>query len=338
MMTFSKITAYIFQQSDSELLKKTAYSLSSVFLLIAPFFIVIDLLDGEYFTASMVSILFFVGCINIWIFRKRNTYYPAVTLILLLPIYLMFNYHLIHTEKMIGIIWTFPFLVGFYFALPERLGWIANICCILVTAAASFDVFTTGIAIRITISETIVSLFIATLVSLLNRQNQELAKQVSIDTLTGLLNRKTLKSTLRQGIFAWQTQQQPASILYIDLDHFKPINDKYGHHTGDHVIAATAQLITTQFANDAKLYRLGGEEFLAFLPNTTAAEALAKAEGLRQCIAETNITIDNTTRLNVTASIGVSEYQAPDTWEQWIHKADANMYQAKDNGRNNVVI
>lgn len=338
MMTFSDITAYIFQKSNSELVKKTAYSLSSIFLLIAPLFIIIDLLDGELFTAGMVSILFFAGCINVWIFRKKDTYYPAVTLLLLLPIYLVFNYHLIHTEEMIGIIWTFPFLVGFYFALPEKLGWIANICCILVTAAASFDVFSTGIAIRITVSETIVSLFIATLVNMLNRQNQELAQQANLDSLTGLLNRKTLENTLNQAILARQTQQQPASILCIDLDHFKRINDRYGHHTGDTVLSATAQLLTTQFTKDAKLYRLGGEEFLAFLPNTTAAEALAKAERLRQCIAETNMTIDNTTTLNVTASIGVSEYQPPNTWEQWIHKADANMYQAKNNGRNSVVI
>lgn len=161
------------------------------------------------------------------------------------------------------------------------------------------------------------------------------------DELTQLSNRRVFMETLYETIESARETQQPLSLLMLDLDHFKSINDKYGHQVGDQVIQAAAKLMKENFKAEDCLARYGGEEFCVILANTQADVALEKAEDLRQKIDKHTIT--NNSKLNLSASIGLLTWNPktcpiPVDSNLLLEVADNALYQAKRDGRNCVRI
>jgi diguanylate cyclase (GGDEF)-like protein len=155
------------------------------------------------------------------------------------------------------------------------------------------------------------------------------------DRLTGVVNRETLLSTLGSEIERATRHHKWLSVAFIDIDRFKPINDTYGHHTGDRVLRDIARLIGDHIRASDLFGRYGGEEFMLILPETTPEEATVLAEKLRQLVMDHPLTIAPRQTLQVTISIGVagdlgSQLQA----DRLVDQADAAMYAAKSLGRN----
>ncbi|MEQ1594985.1 MAG: GGDEF domain-containing protein [Casimicrobium sp.] len=149
------------------------------------------------------------------------------------------------------------------------------------------------------------------------------------DSLTGLFNRRGLKEAVSA------LSLENSSLLMLDLDHFKSVNDDFGHEQGDRVIALFARCAQTSLPANAVLARLGGEEFCALLPNANPADALAAAEALRVEFAQASITLGHTRPHTV--SIGVATYDAEAlTLSKLMQHADQALYRAKRNGRNCV--
>lgn len=170
-----------------------------------------------------------------------------------------------------------------------------------------------------------------------NRQLQEkLQDQANRDPLTGLYNRRYLDDSLTREMARCLRQGDPLSLVLIDLDRFKSVNDDYGHNTGDEVINQLGLVLTTLSRASDIVCRFGGEEFLVVLPGTGLEAAEARAEEYRRMFESTPIpTEDN--HLSVTLSAGVAcSYReiAPD---DLIRLADQALYQAKETGRNRVV-
>lgn len=166
-----------------------------------------------------------------------------------------------------------------------------------------------------------------------NIQLQDLA---SHDPLTGVMNARAYYTSCDQLIHLSQRENQPFSVLFIDLDHFKRINDNHGHDAGDHVLRTVAQVIQTQVRSSDVVGRIGGEEFSVFLPNTDVTGACTVAETLRSAIEASQPQVDDV-RLTVTASIGVASKRLQDQSMVAIQKtADLAMYEAKKQGRNRV--
>lgn len=164
------------------------------------------------------------------------------------------------------------------------------------------------------------------------------------DTLTNLYNRRYVNQRLEEEVSRAQREQQPISILYIDIDHFKQINDKYGHLNGDSVLRYVSNHLKHGLRLSDVLGRFGGEEFIAILPNTAESSALAIAERLRELIASQDIDIASKDgNLHVTVSIGITtllptdELSIDQTIETMLSQADAALYHAKGQGRNSVV-
>jgi two-component system, sensor histidine kinase LadS len=156
-----------------------------------------------------------------------------------------------------------------------------------------------------------------------------------IDPLTGLLNRRAF---LEQGNALWAQavrHQSPLTLIMLDLDHFKAINDRYGHDMGDSSLRATAQLLVQQCRTGDAVARWGGEEFLLLLPQTTLEEALLLAERLRQAIAAVSLQ-SGLDQVTLSASFGVIGRDRQEHLEQLINAADERLYQAKQHGRNRV--
>jgi polar amino acid transport system substrate-binding protein len=162
--------------------------------------------------------------------------------------------------------------------------------------------------------------------------NKELEQLSNTDTLTGIANRRSLNHALGKEIARAHRYQSTFSAIMLDVDHFKAINDNYGHCAGDHVLLKIANLIEdTTRANDLA-GRWGGEEFLILCPETDQNGALQLAETLRKKIQSQDFGI----KLRITASLGVAEYRDSLSQEELIKTVDAALYDAKKSGRNQV--
>jgi diguanylate cyclase (GGDEF)-like protein len=163
----------------------------------------------------------------------------------------------------------------------------------------------------------------------LGSMQRELVRLASVDPLTGLHNRRVFFEMAEEA----RAQESRLTALMFDIDHFKRVNDLYGHDVGDQVIAAVAKAAATE---GAIIGRLGGEEFAMLLRGVSLAEGAELAEQLRQCIAALRFDTDKGP-MTVTCSFGVSERTAGDTVDDLLKRADVALYAAKTSGRNRVV-
>ena len=156
------------------------------------------------------------------------------------------------------------------------------------------------------------------------------------DPLTGLTNRRAMEEILELENFRALRSRQPFSIVLADLDRFKLINDTYGHEAGDEVLRETARRLQRHLRHQDMVARWGGEEFLILLPETDAVAAQTVAEKLRRAIAETPAEV-GPNLLPLTMSLGVDTVHFSQPQEDFLRRADQNLYRAKREGRNRVV-
>jgi diguanylate cyclase (GGDEF)-like protein len=154
-----------------------------------------------------------------------------------------------------------------------------------------------------------------------------------VDPLTGLFNRRYFNLYLEKAILL--CEKDFLVLVMIDIDHFKNINDQYGHQCGDEALKHISDIIKNNIRNSDGYVRFGGEEFAIILPNTNLERGLAFAERIRAAVDQSTFTYKNN-QIHFTISLGVSLYSG-ETEEEFIEKTDKALYQAKENGRNQVV-
>jgi diguanylate cyclase (GGDEF)-like protein len=166
----------------------------------------------------------------------------------------------------------------------------------------------------------------------------ELREQAIRDPLTGLHNRRFLNEMLEQSIQQAKRRGAHLCVLMIDIDLFKNFNDSYGHHAGDALLLALAELLRSQTRNSDISCRYGGEEFLLVLSNTSLETATRRAEELRSSFTKNEIKFGEQ-QLNATISIGVAAFPEHGTKaDELIIRADQALYDAKEAGRNRIAI
>jgi diguanylate cyclase (GGDEF)-like protein len=169
----------------------------------------------------------------------------------------------------------------------------------------------------------------------LEQANAHLDRLSRTDLLTGLANRRALIEHVSQWLQARTQDGAAGSLVMIDVDHFKQINDDFGHDAGDRVLVLTAQALVRSFGADVVLARWGGEEFIAHLPSAALAQACEQAERARAAVAELRAGPDGGRALS--ASFGVAEIPPGGDLQRALAAADAALYRAKHAGRNRVV-
>jgi diguanylate cyclase (GGDEF)-like protein len=163
--------------------------------------------------------------------------------------------------------------------------------------------------------------------------------QAITDELTGLVNRRRFLDALRSEISRGQRLGGRLSVVLADLDDFKLVNDRFGHHAGDEVLLAFADLLRAHGRDVDVAARLGGEEFAILLPETGIDGASAGAERLRQSLADLSLPIGNNGQgVRVTASFGVAELSDGQSVDSLLRAADSALYEAKGNGKNRVEV
>jgi diguanylate cyclase (GGDEF)-like protein/hemerythrin-like metal-binding protein len=161
---------------------------------------------------------------------------------------------------------------------------------------------------------------------------REMARRADSDALTGILNRFGFNEAFSREFSRARRYRQPLSLLLVDLDHFKNVNDRYGHPAGDKVLAGAARLLESHIRESDTVARWGGEEFAIVAPMTDASGAAQLAEKIRGLMEVTHVGPVGA----VTASFGVTEMRPDDTVEAMLHRVDAALYRAKESGRNQV--
>lgn len=173
------------------------------------------------------------------------------------------------------------------------------------------------------------------LASVLIEYQQHLSHLATEDPLTKLLNRRGLEDAMQVSLAQASRHEQPIAAIMIDIDHFKKVNDSFGHETGDNVIKIVGNLIDRMCRGSDVVARTGGEEFLVVLPDTDLDAARLLAERIRLALSERPLLVDQQ-RIPVTVSLGTASARGVTTLDQLIQDADRAMYLAKQGGRNRV--
>jgi diguanylate cyclase (GGDEF)-like protein len=177
----------------------------------------------------------------------------------------------------------------------------------------------------------------------LDEANKELMLLSVTDGLTRAYNHRHFQERLNGEFSRARRYGEPLSCIMIDIDHFKRVNDRYGHPAGDRVLVRLVDLLKEEIRSGDLVARYGGEEFVLLLPNTDAGSARHMAERVRERVEQEGLSLQGADPLPVTVSLGVADYrpggEGPiDTSEKLLRAADAALYRAKADGRNRVMV
>lgn len=294
---------------------------------VAPF-AVMRWMTGDWLIATIDSIIvsgfIFLGA---YIYHTRKVRFASIAIAILCVCGALVTVYVRGPQQ---IYWSFPALMASFYMLRPReaialtLSMTAILVPKLVQEFNTFEASTIIIAILVTTSFA----FAFSVVN--NRQHDKLRHLATKDPLTGAGNRRALLAKLTEVIASFDRNKSPSSLVLLDIDHFKEVNDKHGHSVGDQILQRMAQIVEFRIRLNDTLYRIGGEEFVVVVDGQGIDRASRLAEQLRTLIEANELLPDRT----VTVSLGVAELQTGESHDSWVHRADQALYRAKRAGRN----
>jgi diguanylate cyclase (GGDEF)-like protein len=226
----------------------------------------------------------------------------------------------------------FPLLVALPIMFKTRWAIILGVVSALVAAPVVLTQFDWTTAAAICISMLLTWLVSAWLVYAMTEQSRRLKGMAITDSLTGAFNRRYMELQAGRALQDWERHQRSVSLLLMDVDHFKKINDEFGHSVGDTALKNLVSLLKERIRGVDTLCRFGGEEFVLLLSETTALQAKIVANQLRRAVEQSQLL----PRGSMTISVGICDVRQVPDFESWFRLADAALYSAKDLGRNRV--
>ncbi|MDH5630215.1 MAG: GGDEF domain-containing protein [Gammaproteobacteria bacterium] len=230
--------------------------------------------------------------------------------------------------------WFYPACIAVYYFLPARPALLTTLSFVIITIPKLYhemEVMEFSIVIFSLIITNIFSYIFS--ISMV-RQYDEIKAQARKDHLTDIANRRAFSEVMTRIHAAYQRNDTHYSLLMIDIDHFKKVNDAYGHDKGDQILYNLAQFIQSMIRVTDSFFRYGGEEFTLIFENTDLPTAKVLAEKIRNAVDNTVLLPD----IHITISIGVAELQYAEPQTDWFNRADEALFRAKLEGRNRVCI
>lgn len=240
-----------------------------------------------------------------------------------------------HLLGIAGLLWAYAVLLIVFFLLDRLVAILLNLVTLLgvvLFADAAFDeVFQ---RFSFFVSASLVSVYAFVVATRNDQQRRQLEALASMDPLTGAGNRRLLEHELAQAAASAHRGRLEPGLAIMDLDHFKLVNDRYGHEAGDKVLVEFAAILRSAVRKLDRVYRFGGEEFVLLVPATDGRGLEVLVNKIRSQVAE---------RLAgpggpVTVSIGATQLRHGEHWATWLARADAALYRAKRGGRNRAVV
>ncbi len=342
-----------FNAARSEYIRTRVNILSIVFAIFAPLWIPLDylLLDSEDLgTIAFYRLMLFSSMLILLLVnnaRKRNLQHSLLCLTLMIAFPAIF-----YTASLFQLLGGDTTLIGYSF-IPFLLVAMLSVFPLTILEAS---VLGAGLIITLLYNDFFAGILftlegfkdlwlISTLLIIALWANQaqlhmllRLYRQATRDPLTGLLNRRIMTERVKELSKNWKKSERPqVSVLMLDLDRFKRINDTHGHLTGDRVLQAFSQIMKDELRSTDILTRYGGEEFAAILPGSSMDNALKAAERIRMRCEQSWVTSKENEPVRFTVSIGVGELQQDEGFNEALHRVDNSLYEAKKTGRNKVV-
>jgi diguanylate cyclase len=228
--------------------------------------------------------------------------------------------------------WAYPTMATAFFLLTEREAIAINVLAMAALAPALLPRMTGSEFSSIQVTLALTTLFAYIFAALTSSHRRQLSLLVMKDALTGVGNRRAFEEKVIEVMAARRRTGQAASLLSLDLDHFKNVNDTHGHETGDRILCRVSELIVSRIRITDGLFRVGGEEFVVIAVGADLAAASRLAEQIRLLVEKSRLLPDQP----LTVSFGVAELAVDRTAAECIRRADSALYEAKRSGRNAV--
>ena len=287
-------------------------------------------LSGEFIVAAtdlLLSAILFLALIQ----TLRNKLHQEVRLLLVLA-YSFGAFAVLYLKGAQLIYWAYPPMISTFFLLTLRHALVINFLFLLIILPTAFFQVERIEFYSILTTFIILYIFGYILTARFEYQKKLLNQLASLDPLTNTLNKRSLDNHISQIIDEYQRYSENSTLMILDLDFFKNINDTYGHNVGDQALVKFSNLLSTSIRSVDTIFRFGGEEFVVISKNTNLENAIKLAERIRKTIEE-KLLIEKT---QLTVSIGVAELNKNDDSSSWLNRADQALYNAKDSGRNKV--
>lgn len=312
----------------------TVYRLMLLVMIAALVVIIVDTQSalGNSFlllaAASTVEVVLLV--ITLWVFRHGSFLLPPIMPLLATLTILIWS---VISGNAQHYYWLFPLLLAVAGLLPTSVGLLVGTMlalCLLVVRALGLSQW--PVSTDFILLVTMVGLL--GLMRLMSRQSAELADLALMDPLTGAYNRRYLTPQAQRNLADFERYARLSTLVLLDIDHFKSINDYHGHAAGDRVLQRVVNLISDRIRGVDMLFRLGGEEFVILLSDVASHSAAKIAEELRITIKTLKLLPDR----EVTVSIGVCDVAQAQSATHWLEQVDSAMYRAKQSGRDRVEV
>lgn len=285
---------------------------------------------GLQLLAALEFVLVVVLAINTWLLLRQNVRVFSPMALLMIAAVILTSTIALGVTDFIYFCYAFP--VAFYLIVERRTSLLLNLFWWMACGVLAVVKLSPLGAISFVASHAAVVIFLEVLFSIIARFEEQLRQLAVRDPLTNAYNRRAMKEAMEYALMMQERYDDASTIIMLDIDHFKTINDNYGHKEGDLVLKGLVNLIAGRLRGTDKLCRFGGEEFVILLANTHKKQAFQLAETIREQVAAAILT----SKTPVTISCGVAESRAGDTVKEWLHRCDQALYQAKNSGRDRV--
>ena len=317
---------------ESFLRKSTQGATIAAIFFVSPF-VVHDFIRGQIFLGLCGSFMLMVIAYTAWNTLAGRLSYK-LPFVVLTPAFLAFFWKAIPELGVMGVLWSYPTLIMFYFIFPERLARVANIAMLAVVLPMSFLELESAAALRIAATLIGVSILCMIFVRRLNAQHLELEEKASIDSLTQLSNRFGFETILDNAIEQSHKSGEQLSIIMIDLDNFREINRQFGFEAGDKVLQFFSDKLVKSTISGDKIFRLGGDDFLILLHESDSADARKSATRIYTELS--NHQPPALGRGKVTMSMGVATLRPGENRYELLLRCDTNLHSAKKSGGNTI--
>jgi len=308
------------------------YRLGIVAVILLLPFVVNAFVKGRLGIALTSLALVAVFAIDVMAIR-RGRKPPVPPAILVIPVALAVGIT-IARQGVIGALWAYPAVMLFQFVASR---WVANVInglLVIMVTILSYRYLGPSITVRLFVTLILTMIFTNIFLGIVLRLQERLRRLGITDALTGAYNRRHMDREVGEAVERHKRYGTDASLLLVDIDHFKTINDEAGHGAGDRVLAEIAALMKRSLRKLDVVFRIGGEEFLVLLPDVKQSGAAEAAEKLRREVVSAELLPGR----RISISIGVGEIAAGEGRDQWVRRIDRALYAAKSGGRDCVVV
>ena len=295
-------------------------------------FMVLRYLQGEWVAAIIDTaiVLGFLG-LGSYVFKTRRVNVASIAISCFCIAGVISTVYVIGPRQ---VYWAYPALMAVFYLVRPRIALVLAIITVAALLPQLVGNIDSEATTTVLVTIVVMSSFAFAFSRITNRQREQLMQLATKDPLTGAGNRRGLDTKLGDVVNNHKRSGTTASMLLLDLDHFKKVNDVHGHAVGDQILKRVTEIVNLRIRVTDSLYRIGGEEFVVVLESQDANRAAHLAEQLRTLVQENELVPDR----SVTISLGVAELMADETPNDWMHRADEALYRAKRAGRNTTSV